>query len=111
MRMLILFAAMALVAEGAPALAQGPLNPGVVVENHGGSDIRELRIKPDGAGVWGENKLGASLAPGKSASFREATETNCKYRIAAVYEDGRREEQPVDVCRHQRVVFGSGDKD
>jgi hypothetical protein len=88
--------------------AQAPLNPQIEVENHAETDIKELNIKPNGTAEWGENKLGdVPLAPGKSTSIREFTETNCNYQMRAVFQNGRTEEQPIDVCHHSRIVVGA----
>jgi hypothetical protein len=90
------------------AWAQAPLNPQIEVENRAETAVKELEIKPNGTAEWGENKLGHDpLPPGKSTSIREFTETNCNYQMRAVFQDGRTEEQPVDVCHHSRVVLGA----
>lgn len=90
------------------AQAQAPLNPHIEVENRADTAVKELEIKPKGTAEWGENKLGGGpLAPGKSTSIREFTETNCNYQMRAVFQDGRTEEQPVDVCHHSRIVLGA----
>jgi hypothetical protein len=90
------------------AWAQAPLNPQIEVENHAETAVKELDIKPNGTAEWGENKLGnGPLAPGKSISIREFTEANCSYEVRAVFQDGRTEEQPVDVCHHSRIVLGA----
>jgi hypothetical protein len=90
------------------AWAQAPLNPQIEVENHAETAVKELDIKPNGTAEWGENKLGhGPLPPGKSTSIREFTETNCNYQMRAVFQDGRTEEQPVDVCHHSRIVLGT----
>jgi hypothetical protein len=90
------------------ARAQAPLNPQIEVENHGETAVRKLEIKPNATADWGENKLGhGPLAPDKSTSIREFTETNCNYEWRAVFEDGRTEEQPLDVCHHSRIVLGA----
>ncbi len=90
------------------AWAQAPLNPQIEVENHAQTAIMELDIKPNGTAEWGENKLGhGPLAPGKSTSIREFTEANCNYQMRAVFQDGRTEEQPVDVCHHSRIALGA----
>lgn len=103
-------AAVAFVAGAAVAQAQSSLNPGVDVENQSTSPITELQIRPEAAPNWGQNKLGGGpLAPGKSMSIREETETNCNYQIRAVYQGGRTEQKPVDVCRHEHVVFNGGE--
>lgn len=89
------------------ARAQAPLNPQIEVENHGETAVKELDIKPNGTAEWGENKLGDDpLAAEKSTSIREFTETNCNYELRATFQDGRIEEQPVDVCHHSRIVLG-----
>jgi hypothetical protein len=90
------------------AWAQAPLNPQIEVENHAETAVKELDIKPNGTAEWGENKLGnGPLASGKSISIREFTEANCNYEVRAVFQDGRTEQQPVDVCHHSRIVLGA----
>lgn len=89
------------------AAAQAPPDPGVDIENRGTVAIKEINIKADGTAGWGENKLGGGpLAPGRTVSIREGTETNCRYQMRAVFANGRAEQRPVDVCSHQRVVLG-----
>lgn len=88
------------------ARAQAPLNPHVEIKNGAKTAVKELDIKPDGNSGWGENKLGDPLAPGKTISIREFTEANCKYQIRAVFDDGRTEQRPVDVCRHGQIILG-----
>jgi hypothetical protein len=90
------------------ARAQAPLNPQIEVENHAETAVKELDIKPNGTAEWGENKLAnGPLESGKSVSIREFTEANCKYEVRAVFQDGRTEQQPVDVCHHSRIVLGA----
>jgi hypothetical protein len=90
------------------AAAQGPLNSGIEVQNLASQPIKELQIKSGATAGWGENKLGGGpLAPGKTPSIRELTETNCNYQVRAVFQDGRTEQQPVDICTRQHVVLGA----
>jgi hypothetical protein len=89
-------------------VAQVPLNPGLEIENGSRTQITEVHVKPNGNNNWGANKLGETLRPGNTASIREMTETNCLYDVKAVYEDGRADErEKVNVCGHQRLVFGA----
>jgi len=88
--------------------AQAPLNPQIDVENDAETAVKELNIKPNDTAEWDENKLAnGPLASGKSISIREFTEANCNYEVRAVFQDGRTEEQPVDVCHHSRIVLGA----
>ncbi len=89
------------------ARAQAPLNPQVEIKNGAKTPVKELDIRPEGNSGWGENKLGGGpLAPGKTVSIREFTEANCKYQVRAVFDDGRTEQRPVDVCRHGQIILG-----
>jgi hypothetical protein len=82
-----------------------PLNP--EIENRAKLAVKELDIKPESNLRWGENKLGGGLLrPGQTISINEFTEANCKYQMRAVFQDGRTEERPVDICRHSRMVLG-----
>jgi hypothetical protein len=105
---LLLVAAAAAVFLPPGSAGQAPLNPGFDVDNQAKVAIKRLDLRPEGTLSWGENKLGGRLlAPGQSATIREFTETNCKYRMRAIFQDGRTEEKPVDVCRYDRVVFSA----
>jgi hypothetical protein len=86
------------------ARAQAPLNPHVEIKNGAKAAVKGSDVKPDGNSGWGENKLGGPLAPGKTISIREFTEANCKYQVRAVFDDGRTEQRPVDVCRHGQII-------
>jgi hypothetical protein len=89
------------------ARAQAPLNPEIEIENRAKLAVKELDIKPESSSRWGENKLGGGLLrPGQAVSINEFTEANCKYHMRAVFEDGRTEERPVDICLHNRIVLG-----
>ena len=88
------------------ARAQAPLNPHVEIKNGAKTTVKELDIRPDGNSGWGENKLGGLLAPGNTVSIREFTEANCRYQVRAVFDDGRTEQRPVDVCRHGQIILG-----
>ena len=94
-------------ARGAAHAGSAPAESGDEIENHTNIAIKELNIKPEAAPSWGDNKLsGGPLAPGKTISIRQVTETNCKYKMRAVFQDGLTEERSVDICRDDRVAFG-----
>jgi hypothetical protein len=103
-------AAIALVLLGASAgaMAQQLSDAAVPVTNLARSSITELDLRQAGNSGWSRNQLQSTGIPaGHTLGIQAPSGTHsCAYEARAVFQDGHSEQQKIDFCRRQAVLFG-----
>ncbi len=94
--------------KAAPAAdSEPPEQLSVKVSNTSAKAVREIFVSPAKAKNWGDNLVGAPIAPGASADLSLQQDGTCLFDVKAVYEGGREQRMMNrDLCRASAVSVG-----
>ncbi len=80
-------------------------NPSFNLVNHGTQPIREVYVSSARDSMWGQQRLGQALPPGRFLAVRLPV-ADCLNDVRVVWMDGRAEERrQVDTCQIVNLVF------